>query len=287
MTLKEGQTVYDRSGRVYQFAGMMSKSAIVHPMFEGEDYDGDQFAYISDLAEAKSVSDIFANPPVPFINADVALATQKLKELNDAIAEASAELRNAEKVNAARIEKLKRYDALSRVEDFIDGKMTHFVIRGQYSNSIEVKTFDEAMKCKNDYGRFNGDVKLLSLFGTKKNYPQSGNASNSLLWRVNQYSDGSGGGWWTVQPCVSEDEAISIAAKWLEEIWAEHRSLEDRDARGHWLCTSIESANKIGLAVPDDIAADFESHKMRAAQAAVEKARAELEKALAAQRGMS
>lgn len=285
MTFEEGQTVYDRSGRVYQFAGMMGKSAIVHPMLEGEGYDGEPCPYPSELAEAKSVSDIFDNPPIPLINADVALAKQKLKELNDAIAEASAELRNAEKVNAARLEKLKRYDALSRIEDFIDGKMTHFAIRGQYSHDIKVKTFDEVMKCKNDYGRFNGDIKLLSLFGTRKDYPQHGNASNDLLWRVNQYSDGSGSGWWIVHPCMSEDEAITIAAKWLEEIWAEHRGLTDRGARAGWLRGSIESAKSLSLPAPDDIIADFDAYKTQAAQEAVDKARAELEKALAAQGG--
>jgi hypothetical protein len=84
---------------------------------------------------------------------------------------------------------------------------------------------------------------------------------------------------------MSEDEAITIAAKWLEEIWAEHRGLTDRGARAGWLRGSIESAKSLSLQVPDDIIADFDVYKTQAAQEAVDKARAELEKALAAQGG--
>lgn len=282
---EKGQTVYDRSGRVYEFAGMMDGTAIVRPMLEGEDYDGNSSLYASELAEALPVARLCDKPPVQFINADVSLATQKLADLNAAIAEASAELRNAEKANAARLEKLKRYGALSRIEDFIDGKMTHFVIRSQYGRSVAVKTFDEVMQCKDDYGRFQGDIKLLSLFGTRKNYPEHANKDGNLLWRVNQYYDGSGDGWHIVQPCLSEDEARDIALGWLNEKWDEHRGLSDRDARAHWLAGSIESATKLGFEVPADIMADFNNQKERAAKAAVEKAQAELEKAMQAAGG--
>ena len=282
---KKGQTVYDRSGRVYEFTGMMDGAAIVRPMLEGEDYDGNSSLYASELAEVRPVAHLCDKPPVQFINADVSLATQKLADLNAAIAEASAELKNAEKVNAARLEKLKRYDALSRIEDFIDGKMTHFAIRSQYGRSVEVKTFDEVMQCKDDYGRFQGDIKLLSLFGTRKNYPEHANKDGNLLWRVNQYYDGSGGGWHIVQPCLSEDEAREAAAGWLDGFWDEHRGLSDRETRAHWLSESIKSAEALGFEVPADIMADFNAHRERAAKAAVEKAKAELEKAMQAAGG--
>jgi hypothetical protein len=280
--LKVGQTVYDRNGRVYEFAGMMGESAVVRQVFDGLGWEGEIEPYPSDLASLMPLSQLADEPPTAQIVELVLRAENELKRLKNEIAEATSEARQAEKQNADRIAKLKRLSALSRIEDFIDGKITHFAIRTQYGSGVEVKAFDDVMLSKNDYGRFNGEVKLLSLYGTKKDYPQHGNMNGDLLWRVNQYYDGSGGGGLTVQPCLSEDEAKGIAAGWLEEKWEEHRGASDRIAHAHWLKDAIESAVKIGLNVPEDITADFEAQKSKAANDALAKAEAELEKARAA-----
>ncbi|MGL5735425.1 MAG: hypothetical protein ACRCYS_11215, partial [Beijerinckiaceae bacterium] len=165
-------------------------------------------------------------------------------------------------------------------EDFLEGRMTHFVLWGQYDRAIKIETFDEVMMSKNDNGGLNGDVKLLSLFGTCRSYPEHGNKDGNLLWRVNQYRDGSGS-WKHAHPCTSEDEAKDVAAKWLNGQWDEHRAVEDRAKNAHWLKGSIASAQAIGLAVPDDIAADFADSQARQAQAAVQKAQEALDLAKA------
>lgn len=282
-----GQTVYDRSGRVFEFAGMMGDSAIVHPMYEASGWEGETETYPSELAERKALHEISAKPPTQAINADVSLASEKLAELNASIAAAAANLRETERSHKARMETLKRYSALSRIEDFIEGRMTHFVCRTQYGRGVEVKTFDEMMKAKDDYGRFNGDIKLLSLFGVCGSYAGHGNIKKDLLWRVNHYYDGSGSGSHQVQPCISEDEAKGIAANWLDGIWVEHRGLTDRATRWHWLKDAIDSAKSLGFAVPADIQKDFDEGKERAARVAVEKAEAELAKARIAAGGIA
>mgnify|MGYP006921292183 CR=1 FL=1 len=280
---KAGQTVYDRSGRVYQFQGMMDNSAIVCQIFEGQGWEGELDPYPSELASAMDLGSLSVEPPTAAIVAEVLKAENELKRIKDAIADATAEARNAEKQNAERLAKLKRFKALSRIEDFLEGNITHFVTRSQYGGRIKVEAFEETMHCKNDYGRFDGDIKLLSLFGRRGAYPQHGNVDGDLLWKVNQYYDGSGGGWHIVQPCLSEEEAKSIAAGWLDERWAEHRLLEDRLAKSHWLREYIDSANALGLTVPDDIIADFEAHKETAREAAIQKAKADLENLLSKQ----
>lgn len=280
MKFKAGQTVYDRSGRVYQFQGMMDDRAIVCQIFDGQGWEGEIEPYPSELASAMDVASLSAKPPTAAIVAEVLKAENELKRIKDAIVEATTEARNAEKQNADRLAKLKRFSALSRIEEFLEGKITHFVTRPQYGGRILVQTFEETMHCKNDYGLFDGDLKLLSLFGTRKYNPEHGNAKGDLLWKVNQYYDGSGSGWHIVQPCISEDEAKAVAAGWLEERWAEHRSLKDKQTRSHWLKDYIESAEKIGLTVPDDIIADFEAKKKSDAEAAIQKAKDELAKAM-------
>lgn len=282
---KKGQTVFDRNGRTYEFAGMMAETAIVHPIYEASGWEGETEFYSSELAQPMHLSALSAKPPVQSVNAELTKAQADLAEIKVKIREAETHLREAEKGNIERLTKLKRYSALSRVEDFIEGRMTHFAIRTQYGRGVEVKTFDEVMQCKDDYGRFNGEIKLLSLFGTSKNRSDHGNKGGDLLWKVNLYYDGSGGSVHIVQPCLSEDEAIQIASGWLETMWAERRALTDRIAGAHWLKDTIDSAEKIGLTVPDDILADYAEAKEIAARRAVEKAQEELDKALKAQAG--
>ena len=277
--LKTGSTVYDRSGRTYEFRAAIDNMAVVHPILSAEGWEGEIEPYPSHTAEIVPLASISDKPPTAEIVADVLRAENELARLKSEIAAATTAARNAEKDNAERLAKLAKYAALSRIEDFLEGRMTHFVMWGQYSRSIEIKTFDEVMLGKDDNGRLDGDVKLLSLFGTCKSYPQHGNKDGDLLWRVNRYRDGSGP-YLNAQPCTSEDEAKEIAAKWLNNQWDEHRASEDRAKNAHWLKGSIDSAIAIGLAVPDDIAADFAESKRRAAEVAVQKAQEALDKAI-------
>lgn len=276
---KTGSTVYDRNGRSYEFRAAIDSVAVVHPIFSAEGWEGELESFPSDQAEIVPLASLASKPPTAEIVADVLRAENELARLRAEIAEATTAARNAEKDNAERMARLAKYAALSRIEDFLEGRMTHFVMWGQYSRSIEIKTFDEVMLSKNDNGVLDGDVKLLSLFGTCKSYPQHGNKDADLLWRVNQYRDGSGG-WKNAHPCSSKGEALEIAAKWLNNQWEEHRATEDRVKDAHWLKGSIDSATTLGFAVPEDIAADFAESKRRAAEMAIEKAQEALNKAL-------
>lgn len=277
---KTGSTVYDRSGRSYEFRAAIDGEAVVHPIFSAEGWEGELVCYPSDQAEIVPLASLAGKPPTAEIVADVLRAENELARLRSEIAAATTAARNAEKDNAERLAKLAKYAALSRIEDFLEGRMTHFVMwGGQYSRSIEIKTFDKVMLSKNDNGTLDGNVKLLSLFGTCKSYPQHGNNDGNLLWRVNQYRDGSGS-WKHAHPCSSKDEALEIAAKWLNNQWEEHRATEDRAKVAHWLKGSIDSATTLGFAVPEDIAADFAESKRRAAEVAIEKAQEALNKAL-------
>ncbi|MGL5734335.1 MAG: hypothetical protein ACRCYS_05665, partial [Beijerinckiaceae bacterium] len=257
--------------------------AVVHPMLSGEGWDGEEVPYPSERAEIVPLASLSANPPTAEIVAEVLRAENELARLKAEIAAATTEASNAEKANAERLAKLAKYAALARIEDFLEGRMTHFVMWGQYSREITIKPFDEVMLSKSDSGRLDGDVKLLSLFGTCRSHPEHGNKDGNLLWRVNQYRDGSGS-WLNAQPCLSEDEAKEVAAKWINGQWDEHRGLEDRAKGAYWLKGSIGSAQAIGLDVPDDIATDFKDFQERQARDAVQKAQEALDIAVAAQR---
>jgi len=113
------------------------------------------------------------------------------------------EMRSAEDFAKAKVASLKKLgnaaadEQLATLEAFAEGKITHLVESASYSGPT-IAPFDEKLA---DYwdGRVEG-IKLLTLFGE---------SDGSLSWRLNQYSDGSGGRH-EVIPVWSYDEAVSI-----------------------------------------------------------------------------
>lgn len=265
-----GQRVYDKSGRVYDFVCAKDDQAFVRQIYIGSGWEGEDELYPSDALESISLSSLHADAPVAKLEQSVIDAQNKLDELNSKIVEASQELRSAEKSQSALIEKLKKHNALSRIDDFLEGRMTHFVTGPTNDGKVNVSTFDEFMLSRNDYGRPDGDVKLLSLFGTCKNHPGHGNKNRDLDWMINKYRDGSGG-WTLARPCLSLDEAVATATDIILGIW------RDRDVERPWLLAgSIASADKIGMPVPDEIRAELEGFKAKKKREEIEKAEAAL-----------
>lgn len=122
------------------------------------------------------------------------------------------------------LDKLKNFDKLQYLLDFIDGKITHYVFI-KYS-TIEIVEYKDS---KSEYGH---DMKLLSLFGSTK---------GDITWRINQYSDGSGANT-EVVPCLSYEMALSEAQKYVDKIISEGK---------YPSLSIINSATKYGLTIPD------------------------------------
>ena len=107
---------------------------------------------------------------------------------------------------------------------FLNGEITHLVI-DQYKYSIE--TLVDAVS-PND--RYDDDIKLITLFGRSK---------GDLEFRINGYSDGSGGSK-TIIPCGSFQEA-KIALE---------RRIKDRTEAGGVDSRMVEAKERYGLSVP-------------------------------------
>ena len=107
---------------------------------------------------------------------------------------------------------------------FLNGEITHLVI-DQYKYSIE--TLVDAVS-PND--RYDDDIKLITLFGRSK---------GELEFRINDYSDGSGGNK-TILPCGSFQEA-KIALE---------RRIKDRTESGGVDYRMVEAKERYGLSVP-------------------------------------
>lgn len=122
--------------------------------------------------------------------------------------------------------KFDRHAQLKTLMDYIDGKITHYVIEHYWS--WEIIPFNKALCGSEDYKK---PLKLLTLFGS---------SCGQLDWRLNYYRDGSGGSD-LVYPATSEAEALEIVRRMILE-----KSLEGlRDE-------VVAAAQKYGAELPQE-----------------------------------
>jgi hypothetical protein len=282
-----GHTVYDRSGLQYEFVEALSDNrALVRPILRVWTYDGGEEDAPAEKVEIVDLADISRTKPVALIDAEVSAAAERLKTVQAQIREAEQGLSVAQKTALDRIAKLQKFNGLERLEEYLDGAITHFVVKEPYYSKVEVQTFEEFATCTDDRGRANGEMKLLCLFGTTKDYWRS-KQTPTVEWRMNHYCDGSGG-WKTCQPCCSEEEAIKVAKEWLEASFTGYL-IDTADKRPWSMEGAIQSAVKIGMEVPQQLLDDLTASKAKAAQSNIEKAREALAvaEAQAAQAGVA
>lgn len=252
---KAGDTVYTLDGRQVEYVGAAGPRHLVAELYETDqgDYRGQEF-----IADA-----VFAVPPTLKLHAEVKELEEKANALRLQIWEAQTEAREAEKDNANRLKYLAKFAPLKRVEDFVNGKITHCVMTTEYGRGVSVMTVADALRQPDKYDR---DMKLLSLFGGSK---------GDLQWRVNRYSDGSGSGWTDCEPFCSEEEAKERAIEILNG-----RIAEEETANKVWgRDVMIQCAETLGVPVPEWLLTRHTEAVRLNAEKAVETKRAELAKA--------
>lgn len=206
------------------------------------------------------VEKVFDKPPIGYIDKMVREAEEKLAEVLERLESAKKDLRETVSQRKQLFDKLEQVPALRRLEDFIDGKITHVVSR-QYGQ-IHITPIGEVI-CDSDRECLRNPkrLKLMTLYGE-----QPGN----LSFRINKYRDGSGSdaSEYEAFPCCSEEEAKQQAGLLIEEQLA--------DARGYYLEESVKSADKIGHPVPDGIREVIRLNNIEKKRNEVEEARKKL-----------
>lgn len=158
--------------------------------------------------------------------------------------------RNAEREIEDRLKKLAKYKGLERLEAFIDGKITHFVVIDY--NGVNVKTFEELAVYRQDDRRAPDGIKLLTLFGDSK---------GDLSWRLDQYRVASSSDM-EVIPCISEEEAIALRnARLFSDLEkamqpARPGAHKGEESRRHDIMVAVAKLRKanLDLAIPDEAA---------------------------------
>lgn len=224
-------------------------------------YEGDDEPSLQD--DLIIVPKVLDQPLNPLIEKNIKERRQLLDEMVKQLNDLRAEVATAKMERDRILDKLKQIPALKRIEDFLDGKITHVVSR-QYGR-IHITPIGE-MICDSDrdYRCKPAAIKLMTLYGE-----QPGN----LLFRVNQYKDGSGssGSEYEAFPCCSEEEAKQQAGRLIDE--------QIQDSRQYYLEESVKSADKIGHPVPDALREVIRMNNLEKHRSQVEEARKRLHEA--------
>lgn len=259
-TFSKGDTVFDIHGRQGVYIASYGGYHLVAPEYEGGDYGEPTWG------PPEQWDQIYLEPPTQKLEAKVDELDKLITEKRAELKRINSELDQAGKRHQEQLKKIGKHRALQRIEDYLDGKFTHFLHVSDYYGP-KIVTKDEALD-QND--RWDRELKLLCLFG---------NTKGDLQWRINRYSDGSGSSNTEVFPCHDEEEAIDI----VRQLYADAVLVWREQEKKHY-GRAIEWSMKCPegwIVVPDDIRDYLQERELSAKRGAIETARQALEKAQA------
>jgi len=236
---EKGDIVFGEHGQRFEYVTDVDGDYVVRPMMETDEEE--PYA-----GRPITLRKVFASAPREMYDKTIEALDTKIQELQKQKRELEEELRKSKQDETERKKRIMVNAALERIDDFLAGKMTHFVF-GEYG--VEIKTFEEATS---DPNRRERDVKLLSLYGRTK---------GDLAWKLNDYYDGSGS-WHKVYPCCSIEDAMAFAKRLIETKYEEWR----KDGKNSYYLASVAAAsNRLGDPIPEDVAAHLKKEHISVA----------------------
>ncbi len=248
--IKSGDTVILDGGQHAEFVAKVFDGYIVRPLYQRGDDE-------PHLGNPMLVRTVLTEDPVPMFSEKVRALQTDVETLQRQVADLEHQRRAALDDLADTMKRIKAHPDLTRLDDFIAGKITHFVLES-YGRPI-IKTFQEAMLITDNVER--GKLRLLVLYG---------DGSGKVKYGINRCSDGSGETE-LAYPCASLEEARAKAAALLEASWENYRANPLSGRILHY----IKAATDIGLPIPDDIAAAFREIKLGVIKERIGKNRAD------------
>jgi hypothetical protein len=226
-----------------------------------EDEEGNEY-----FEGLKVVSKVFDAPPREKLDATIRQLLEQEKSLRDSVADLRAEKSSLESEHRKRLDYLKQFEQLRLVEDFLEGRLTHFVIAGPYEDCVSIETREEALKTDDESRRWKHELRVLALFGSHE---------NTLQWKLSHYSDGSGHGY-EVYPFTSLEAAQAKAIELIDAKWAKHRA---KTGYMHGFDRTVASAKKLGFEVPPDLQQRYDESAAKSKRERIAKLEAELAQA--------
>ncbi len=247
-----GDTVFGDNGEQGEYVAFSNGVHIVRPMYEGPDDEASRFG------RPEEWRNVFETEPVLKAGEEVTRLHAQAETLRAEVESLRGEKLAIDRDYKARMAKLQRHEKLAFLEDFLDGKLTHYAVLPEYSSAPYVLAVGDA---KSGDDKWTRDLRLLSLFGR---------SNGDIAWNLNQYYDGSGSSKQEVVPCRSEEEAKAIIRQRALDTW----ELWRLDPKQIYACTRIAgAAEKIGFEVPQDVRAAIKAATVLGIESELEKQR--------------
>lgn len=203
---------------------------------------------------------VYESPPLEKRHAAIKELEEKAQKLRTEI----STLHDKLTATKSRLQKITQYPDLSRLEAYLEGRLTHLVVDHYGWDIIAV----EDAKC-DPTDKYCQDLRLLSLMGKRGGTPE---------WMLNRHSDGSGGHF-TAHPCLSYEEAQQKLQGLIDE-----QAIDATKGVGnvYYLEKIAKAVNKHGLTMPDGVNDLLGALTREKAEAALTEARKKFEAAQAA-----
>lgn len=233
-TFEIGKSYYDVDGRKVELIAFTDDERyVVSKTMQVEYYDDVYY----EQGETCILDRLFDLPPKEVVDSEVAALRKEKERLTALNSELRTKAHLAEKDVADRIKRLQKYEALELVEDFLEKRITHFLIEEHY----DYKIVDlDGLK---DDDKWSPQFRMVSLFGKKGGDPE---------WKICRYSDGSGNDWKRLIPCLSEDDAKEKRVKLITDSLNSSRASAQAN-NPYWTSQIVNAALKYGVPVPDDL----------------------------------
>lgn len=257
LNFEPNSQVFTESGQVVELVAATEDGYIVRPLLRRGDDDEESEPF---YGAPQHAARIYAEPPVEMRDAKVVELDSRIEIKRAELDAIRQDIHQATAERQAILSRLKQHAALKYIDDFIEGRITHFVVVTSESVLVE----DAATTLKEDPERsYSTEIKLLTLYG---------NTKGDLQWRLNTYRDGSGSNR-EVYPCMSEAEGDELARKVVAgQIASEAESKKLTYFAPHY----IKSADRLGIPVPEALRARVRADRVATAQHNVDRLRKEL-----------
>ena len=209
------------------------------------DYDGDEQEV---LGELRVVDGVWDAAPTEVYDKRIKALEKKMVELEREVVQKRLEINEMEAEFKIRSAKYAAIPELRQLDQFIAGKITHYVhVQKWYSPRITA--FSEEVSEYSDNERGLGKMRLLSLYGK---------SNGNLEWNLNQWNEGSGSNY-TVFPCCSLEEAKAVLQGEFDKRFVDSAS-----------ATLLKDAETAGVQVPDDFRQRVRDEQIKQARKAVD-----------------
>jgi hypothetical protein len=234
----KNQEVYNEQGHCAKYVNEIEEGMfLVKPISiigNGNDYE--------EIENSPTIwNRIFAKPPIQKQETTLVNLEKTIQEKRQELYKIEDSIRNYNRNSSELLARLKKHEQLTRIDDFLEGRVSHFVFIGYY-DSLEIKTFEETVK-EGSYSKH----KLLCLYGDLTE------GKKKLGWMLNRWSDGSGSNSYVV-PFDSLEGAEEYCKNCIKNAFQlVLTKYPEQSEYTPSLLSLVTDADKFGVIVPENL----------------------------------